>query len=461
MVTSNRLTTASLRALPQGNAIAHVLAAALGAVDPANAVRVALRRTGDVLVVGEQCYDLGNIEQVFIVGAGKAGMPMTNAASEVVGEVLTAGRVVVKEGHLAENVVAVSHAIGKLQFIEAAHPVPDARGVAATQQIVELLTQATERDLVIALISGGGSALLTQPVAGVSLGDLQQLTGMLLRSGASINEINTLRKHLDAVKGGGLARFAYPAQLATLILSDVVGSPLDVIASGPTVADPTTFGDALEILQRYKITNDVPAAVLSHLQRGMVGETEETLKHGDARLARVTNYVVGSNGLAATAAIAQAAKEGFHTLLLTTYLQGEAREAGRFIAAIGRELVLEQRPLPRPACIVLGGETTVTIRGNGMGGRNQELALASVADLAGLDNIVLVALATDGGDGPTDAAGAVVTGATLARAQALNLDPADFLARNDAYHFFATLGDLLLPGPTQTNVNDLTFLFAL
>lgn len=449
-----RLLTHSLRTAPQGPAVARILAAALKAADPAVAVRRFLQRDGNMLTVGEQVFDLGRIERVLLVGAGKAGAPMAKAAASVLGERLAGGVVIVKEGHVGNSYVP------PVRMLEAAHPIPDARGVAATEQIVSLLESTTERDLVIALISGGGSALLTRPVAGVSLGDLQQLTALLLRSGASIDEINTLRKHLDAVKGGGLARMAHPAPLVALILSDVVGSPLDVIASGPTVADPTTFGDALDILARYHVTREAPEALRAYLEQGAAGQIEETPKPGDPRLAHVSTVVVGSNPQAAQAALAQAQAEGFHTLLLTTYLQGEAREAGRMLAAIGRELATSGNPLPRPACLVLGGETTVTLRGDGLGGRNQELALAAVAEFAGLTDIALVTLATDGGDGPTDAAGAVVTGETLARALALGMRPAEFLARNDAYYFFTPLGDLLQPGPTQTNVNDLAFLFA-
>jgi len=290
---------------------------------------------------------------------------------------------------------------------------------------------------------------------------MQALTRELLACGASINEINTLRKHLDQVKGGGLARMAQPAALATLVLSDVVGDPLDVIASGPTVPDPTTFADAYAILERYGIVERIPPPIVAHLCRGIAGAVAETPKAGDALFERVQNLIIGSNRQAAEGALEAAQAEGFNAMLLTTYLQGEAREVGRVLAALAREIAATGRPVSRPACVVAGGETTVTLRGDGMGGRNQELALATAADLAGLRDVLLVTLATDGGDGPTDAAGAVVTGATLDQARGLGLDPAAQLARNDAYPFFAALGDLLRPGPTQTNVNDLTFVFAL
>jgi hydroxypyruvate reductase len=467
----DQLVTDSLRAIPQGAAVARILAAALDAVEPGAAVRRYLRRDGPRLSIGERAYDLAEYDRVFLVGAGKAGAPMARAAAEILGDQLAGGVIVVKEGHAGIEKAGLrieksdrdspfSILNSQFSILEAGHPLPDQRGVDGARRIAELLAQTTERDLVIALISGGGSALLTLPAPGVTLADMQALTGALLACGASINEINTLRKHLDQLKGGGLARIAYPAALATLVLSDVVGDPLDVIASGPTVPDPTTFADAYAILERYAIVGQVPEPILARLRCGMAGEVDETLKHGDPRLDTVQNLIIGSGSQAADAARAAARAEGFNTLLLTTFLQGEAREVGRVLAAIARELAATGQPIPQPACVVAGGETTVTLRGGGKGGRNQELALAAAADLAGLADVALVALATDGGDGPTDAAGAVVTGATIERAHALGLDPAAYLARNDAYAFFAALGDLLQPGPTQTNVNDLAFVFA-
>jgi len=463
------LLTDCLRAAPWGTTVTRILAAALSAVDPAAAVQRHLQRDGDMLRAGAQTYDLRDYERIFVVGTGKAGAPMARAAAELLGDRLTSGVVVVK-GYAPTLQIAdrrlqieepnLQSTICNLQLVEAGHPIPDERGVAGARQIAQLLEQATERDLVIALISGGGSALLTLPAAGIALAELQSLTNILLRCGANINEINTLRKHLDQVKGGGLARLAHPASVITLMLSDVVGNPLDVIGSGPTVPDTSSFADAYAVLERYNVVADAPAPIVERLRRGMAGQIAETLKPGDPRFARVHNLLVGSNLQAAEAALATARAAGFHTLLLTTYLQAEAREAGRMLAAIARELADSGQPLPRPACIIAGGETTVTLRGSGRGGRNQELALAAVADLAGLPDVALVALATDGGDGPTDAAGAIVTGTTLERARARGLDPAAHLARNDAYPFFDALGDLLKPGPTETNVNDLAFVFA-
>jgi glycerate 2-kinase len=448
-----RLLTATLRELPHGAAVARILAAAIAAVEPGAAVRRFLRREGETLVAGDVAYDLGAFDRVWIIGAGKAGAPMAVAAAEIVGERLTGGMVVVKEGHLTADHVAALQP--QVELLEAGHPLPDARGVAAGERIATLLTQMGERDLVLALISGGGSALLTRPAPGISLDDMQKLTGVLLACGASINEINTLRRHLDTLKGGGLARLAAPATVITLVLSDVVGDPLDVIASGPTVADPTTFANALNVLERYNVLDQTPVAIRRRLESGVRGEIAETPKPGDPALARVGNLIIGSNRLAAEAALAAAHREGFNALILTTFLQGEARVVGRVLAAIAREIADNNRPIGRPACVIAGGETTVTLRGDGRGGRNQELALAAVADLAAAPGALLVALATDGGDGPTDAAGAVVSTTTYQRARDLGLDVAAALARNDSYPFFDALGDLLRPGSTHTNVNDL------
>lgn len=464
------LLTNSLRAAPWGPAVARIMAAALDAVDPAVAIQRHLRRDGSLLRAGEQAYDLSRYERVFVVGAGKAGRPMARAAAEIVGDRLAGGVVLVKaydeevsgrEGDAATASPLVTPSPRRpVTLLEAGHPIPDERGVAGARRIARLLEQVTERDLVIVLISGGGSALLTLPADGIGLAELQALTNILLRCGANINEINTLRKHLDQAKGGGLARLAQPASVITLVLSDVVGSPLDVIGSGPTVPDTSSFGDAYAVLERYGVVADAPGPIVDRLRGGMAGQIAETPKPGDQQFARVQNLVVGSNPQAAAAALDAARASGFNTLLLTTFLQAEAREAGRVLAAVARELAASGQPLARPACLIAGGETTVTLRGDGRGGRNQELALAAVADLGGLADVALVALATDGGDGPTDAAGAVATGATLARAAGLGLDPAAHLARNDAYPFFEALGDLLKPGPTETNVNDLAFVFA-
>jgi len=457
-----RLMTASTRQAAWGEKVARILAAALEAVDPEAAVLNAVQRQGDQLIIQDQSYNLNQFRRVFLVGAGKAGAPMVDATAQILGEWLTEGTVIVKEGYAGSSSQTL-----RCEILEAGHPIPDERGFQATRRIKEILTSAQEDDLVVCLISGGGSALMTSPADGLGLDDLQALTSALLACGANINEINALRKHLDTIKGGGIARLAAPATVVTLILSDVVGDPLDVIASGPTVPDTSTFETAYQVLNRYRIMDKVPEPIVRHLKRGRSGDLAETPKPGDHIFSRVQNTVIGSNRQAALAALEQAQQEGFHSMLLTTYLQGEARQAGRILASVARQIDASGQPLPRPACIVAGGETTVTLSSShkgtgehGLGGRNQELALSTVGDLAGLASIALVTLATDGGDGPTDAAGAVVTGKTWDKARQAGLDPAEFLSRNDSYHFFEPLGDLLKPGPTQTNVNDLAFIFA-
>ena len=426
--------------------------AGLAAVDPAAAVRRHVHREGTRLVVGDRVYNLDEFDRVLVVGAGKASAPMAQALAEALGDRLSGGWVNVKYGY--------ELAVPGITVYPAGHPVPDEASVQGTREIGRLLETAGERDLVLCAISGGGSALMTLPAPGLDLADFQAMTQALLRSGATINELNALRKHLDGVKGGGLARLAAPATLVALLLSDVVGNPLDVIASGPTVPDTTTFEDACAVVDRYGLWDALPPAMTERLRAGRAGEIPDTPKAGDPLFERVQTVVVASNSQAAEAALVKARELGFHTLLLSTYVEGEAREVGRVCAAIARELAREGRPLPRPACVVLGGETTVTVRGQGRGGRNQELALAAIPALAGLDDVLLLTVATDGSDGPTDAAGAFADGTSLSRAEALGLDPLAYLANNDAYTFFERLGDLLITGPTRTNVNDLTFILA-
>jgi hydroxypyruvate reductase len=447
------LTTTSTKASGHEAAIQRIFQAALQAVNPYTAVLQALTLdNSNRLFIKERFFDLNVIERIIVVGAGKAGSPMVRAVVDRLGKRISKGNVVVKDGY-AQDISS------PVQILSAAHPIPDNRGVQAAQQIIHSLHDTGPNDLVIALISGGGSALLTSPAEGITLADLQSLTRALLTCGASIQEINTLRKHLDTLKGGGLARLASPANLVTLILSDVIGDPLDVIASGPTVPDSTSFQDAYSILKKYRIEDQIPASILERLRAGVNGQIADTPKPADPLFSRVYNTVIASNQQAARAALEQAQAEGMNAFLLTTFLQGDARNAGPFLASIARQIDASSDPLPRPACVIAGGETTVVLHGNGLGGRNQEMALSTVNELAGLPDTLLACLATDGGDGPTDAAGAVVTGETLKRAQNAGLDPRQYLSANDSYHFFEPLGDLFKPGPTMTNVNDLAFLF--
>jgi len=453
----SRLTTLSLQNLPWGGSVRRILRAALQSVEPGAAVRRWMVRKGKALYMGGYEYPLHRYQKVLLVGVGKAAVPMGIAAAKILGSYFSKGILLTKEGH-AINLTGPNDLSGLL-IMEAGHPIPDERGMKGARYISELLRGAGEDDLVICLVSGGGSALMTSPAEGITLADLQATTSTLLACGATINEINILRKHLETLKGGGLARLAAPATLVTLILSDVINDPLDVIASGPCVPDPSTYADAIRVLEKYGISDLVPTPVTGYLNCGLRKEILDTPKPGEDLFGRTRNMIVGSNRLAAQAALEQAKKENFHAMLLTTSLQGEAHQAGRLLSSIAREIVASGNPLTRPACLIAGGETTVTIRGNGMGGRNQELALGAVDGLAELVGVALVTLATDGGDGPTDAAGAVVTGESLDRARRLGLSPDTYLARNDAYHFFDILGDLLKPGPTQTNVNDLALVF--
>jgi glycerate 2-kinase len=424
--------------------------AALDAVDPATAINRHVRREGTDLIVAGRCYKLDDYERVFVIGGGKAATPMTAAIAGLLDEQLDQGVLVTKYGH-AGGVGSPSSAFDpsafNIQIIEAGHPVPDDNSVRGAQAVADLASRATTQDLVICLISGGGSALLTLPVPSLTLSGLQELTDALLRSGATIDEINAVRKHCSRIKGGNLARLVAPADVITLILSDVVGDPLDVIASGPTVPDTTTVTDAREVLERYGIYGD-PENV-SFLQ--------ETPKPGDIVFERVQHVLIGSNRQGAMAAVKKARELGFDALLLSTYIEGEAREVAKVAAGLAKGMHLHSDPLSPPACLVWGGETTVTVRGDGKGGRNQELALAAALALEGWTRVLVMALATDGTDGPTNAAGAVATGDTIGRARELGLDPWAALASNDSYHFFEALGDLILTGPTGTNVNDLLF----
>lgn len=447
--------TYSIGISPHREVILAIQRAALAAVDPGAAVRSHVQRHDDILEVGSHRYDLTQFERIWIAGGGKAAVPMAAALQHILGPQLSGGLVVTKYGH-AEPALDT----GPIEVIEAGHPVPDDQGLEGTRRLADLLSGVGPRDLVLAPISGGGSALLTLPASGLDLDDLRRTTDILLRAGATIVELNTVRKHLSQIKGGGMAQLADRGTVAGLVLSDVVGDPLDAIASGPLSPDPTTYDDAWQILVRYDLLAQVPAAVRHRLQAGYQGEVPETPKPGSSHFERVHTVIVGSNRLAAEAALKEARTWQLNALLLSTFVEGEAREVARVAAALLKELVHHGRPVVRPACLVWGGETTVTVRGQGKGGRNQELALAAALSMEDLPDVLLVALGTDGTDGPTDAAGAVATGQTLARARQQGLDAQAHLYGNDAYPFFDALGDLIRTGPTGTNVNDLLFLFS-
>jgi hydroxypyruvate reductase len=377
---------------------------------------------------------------------------MARGVEAALGGRITEGVVVVKEGHAL--------ALERIRVHEAGHPVPDERGMAGTEAVLELASRAGERDLVVCLFSGGGSALLVGPAQGVSLEDKQQVTRLLLACGATIHEINAVRKHLSRVKGGWLSRAAYPATVLTLVLSDVVGDDLDVIASGPTVPDTSTFRRAVGVLQGYGIWDRVPPGARRRLEQGMAGEAEETPKPRDPAFQRSHVVLVGTNLLSLLAAREEAQGLGYGTLILGAGMEGETRDVARVHAAMAREILSSGNPLRPPACLLSGGETTVTLRGDGRGGRNQELALAAALGLDGMDHAVVLSAGTDGTDGPTDAAGALADGRTACRARALGLDPLAHLQQNDAYPFFQALGDLVITGPTRTNVMDVRIVLA-
>jgi hydroxypyruvate reductase len=423
-----------------------IFQAALKAVDPVEAILRYVQVKDDVLQVGEHRFAFYDYDRILVVGAGKAGAPMARALEELLGDRIDDGVIVVKEGHGLPLAHVRTH--------EAGHPVPDERGIKGAEEILELVDGAGERDLVLCLMSGGGSALLVAPADGVTLEDKQEVTRLLLACGADIHEINSIRKHLSRAKGGGLARFAYPATVVSLILSDVIGDDLNVIASGPAVPDTSTFEDTRQILDKYDIWSQVPPSVRSRIESGLKGDIEDTPKAGDAVFKRCYSELVGTNIQALRAAESKAAELGYRTLILSSTVEGEAREVAKVLTAIAREVQGSGNPLEAPACILCGGETTVTIRSDGKGGRNQELALASALAVDGLENIVVLAGGTDGNDGPTDAAGAIVDGHTLARARKEGLNPFDYLSRNDSYHFFQPLNDLVITGPTRTNVMD-------
>jgi glycerate-2-kinase len=428
-----------------------IFRAALAAADPHRAVKKAIERQGSRFFAGTVAYDLDSFDRVVVVGAGKATARMALALEESLGSAIDKGLVIVKYGHTAT--------LKKIEQREASHPLPDEAGMQATGRILELVRSADERTLVICLLSGGASSLLVRPAPGITLEGKQNTTRLLLEAGASIEEVNCVRKHLSSVKGGRLAQAAYPAPVLALILSDVIGDPLDVIASGPTAPDGTTFREAAAVIEKYGLRHLLPPQVAAFLERGAAGREPETAKHGDPCFLETRNHIVGGIDIALNAARDRASATGLACHIATSGLKGEARDAARTLAL----MALEKRNALKPGeryCLLSGGETTVTVRGPGTGGRNQELALAFAVEIDGVPGITLLSAGTDGTDGPTDAAGAIVDGETVKKARQAGIDPEAYLGRNDSYSFFRQYDSLtgeashLLTGPTGTNVMD-------
>jgi hydroxypyruvate reductase len=425
--------------------------AALSAADPYRAVAGSLRIENGRIYAGGSICGPDRFDRVIVVGAGKATAPMAAAVEDVLGSAIEKGLIVVKYRHARK--------LRTIEQVEAAHPIPDEAGVEGTERILDLVRSAGENTLVICLLSGGGSALLVAPARHHAGGQAED-DRTAPQAGASINELNAVRKHLSAVKGGRLARAAYPAQVLTLILSDVIGNRLDVIASGPTVPDKTTFADAANVIERYGLKRDLPPGVVAFIERGLAGQEPETAKKGEACFKRTAQVIVGGLVQALSAAKKKADDTGWTTEVVTAELQGEARDAAVILARTALHVRDRLKPGER-RCLLFGGETTVTVRGNGKGGRNQELALAFASEIIGQAGITLLSAGTDGTDGPTDAAGAVVDGSTISKGRELGIHPEAYLKNNDSYSFFAELDALadekhhFITGPTGTNVMDL------
>jgi len=429
-----------------------LVSSAIKAGDPSSGMRKWVKVEAEKLKVGNYKVDLSKVERIVAVGGGKACAAMAITLEQILGDWLTEGIVNIPEGMVPER------ALHRIKFVEARHPIPNKSGMEGTRRMLELVSGLSSRDLVICLISGGGSALMPLPAGNIALSELQEVTQLLLKSGATIQEVNAVRKHLSAVKGGQLARAAYPARVITLVISDVVGDRLDTIASGPTYWDLTTYLDAFSVLERYELTERVSPGIITRLRDGVRGVIPETPKLGEESFQNVYYKVIASNTDALKAAAKVGKAHGLNVHILTTTMQGEARQVGKRLARVAKEVCQAGKPIPVPGLLLSGGETTVSVRGKGIGGRNQELVLSAVLGLAGLEGTAMVSFSTDGVDGPTDAAGAIADGFTLQEARGLGLDPFSYLENNDSYHFFKELGDLVVTGPSGTNIMDGTAL---
>jgi len=421
---------------------------ALSAVDSSSCIFNAVSRKNNVLLIDGRTYDLSSYENINLIAFGKAAVPMAQAIDSILADHISDGIVITKYGF--------GGTLNNVDVLEAGHPLPDENGVIAGIKVRDMLEKSGKNDLVVFLISGGGSALLTLPRKDISVSDIVKLTDDLLRSGATIEELNTVRKHLSAVKGGGLAKLSYPSESISLILSDVVGDSLNVVASGPTLPDSSTFGDFQEIVNRYELK--ISPAVQGLIEDGLDGICEETPKSSAPIFEKAFHYLVGNNSLALSKAGLKASEFGYNTLILTSSLVGEAREIAKVFSSIAKEERSKGGPIPLPACILAGGETTVTINGTGKGGRCQELALSFGIEATGIRGVLMLSAATDGNDGESDASGAFADGETLKDGKEIGLDARIMLRNNNSNSYFKEINDLLITGPTGTNVMDIYML---
>ncbi len=435
-----------------------IFEAGLAAADGGEAVKRAVKRIeSDVVIESLDSivrFNLDEFERVFLVGGGKAGAPMAEALLEAIGnDRVTQGVIAIPLGSDRPDIPA------NIRVIEATHPLPSDAAVAGARRTIELANDATERDLIIFLLSGGASAMLPLPVEGVCLADKVETTKQLLASGATIDEINAIRKHISAIKGGQLMKAAYPARVISLIMSDVIGERLESVGSGPTIRNTTTFAECLEIVGRYRLSRKLPRPVLKRLRDGALGKFAGPEDVPEKVFERCDNVVVCSNDLALIACQKAAGELGYSTLNLGSYIFGEAREVAKVMAGIGKSAQSRGYPVSPPCCIISGGELTVTLSGDGIGGRNQEFALAAGLHLHGTDGILILSAGTDGIDGASDAAGAIADGGTVPRGGYEGMEIADYLDRNDSFSYLDAIGDTIVTGRTGTNVMDIRLVF--
>lgn len=435
-----------------------IYTAAIEAVNPLKAIKRHLSINGAILKISDKdkkeikSFNLDKFDRILVIGAGKATSAMAKAIEEIFGERISSGCICVKHGHIAE--------LKRIEQIEASHPIPDNEGMKGAEKIYNIIKGADKNDLIISLISGGGSALMPLPQSSIKLGDKQKTTDLLIKSGATIHEINSVRKHLSRLKGGNMARAAYPASVINLMISDVVGDDMDVIASGPFVPDTSDYNFALHVLDKYRLRKSIPLPVGIHIEEGAAGLHPENPGPGDHIFSGVTNLIIASNFLALKAAHEQAEALGYNSIILSSLIEGDTADTAHWHCRIAREIDLTGNPLPRPACIISGGETTVKVRGRGKGGRNMEFAMHAAKGIDGLYKILIASIGTDGNDGPTDAAGAFSTGDTLKRIKEMSLNISNFIIDNNSYHLFEALDDLIITGPTNTNVMDVRIILA-